>query len=83
MIRKTLVATAVLAVAALSATPASASHDHHLDLPNGGCATIPVGHQDHGSDAPGRKFHGGLHTGVPGTFAFAQGGQVSVAGGGC
>lgn len=83
MKHKITAAAAVLAIVAIPASPAFANHDHHLDLPNGDCATIPVGHQAHGEDDPGRKFHGGLHTGVPGTFAFAQGGQITVAGGAC
>lgn|GEM_PF-5854486 len=65
-----------------TAVPAFASHDHHLDTP-GGCTTIPVWHQEHGLGDPGKKVHGGLHTGVPGTFAFGQAGVVSVAGGAC
>ena len=80
---KIAVAAVALAIVALPAGPAFASHDHHLDLPNDGCATIPVGHQAHGEEDPGKKFHGGLHTGVPGTFAFDQGGQVTVSGGAC
>lgn len=81
--KKTAPAAAALAILAIPVSPAFASHDHHLDLPHGGCTTIPVGHQTHGEDDPGKKFHGGLHTGVPATFAFAQGERITVAGDAC
>lgn len=62
-----------------------AAHDHHIvNEISGTCATINVSHQDHSGEAPGKKFHGGLHTGVPGTVAFANpNNPLSVAGGAC
>lgn len=58
----TLIASGALALG-LMAGPALASHDHQLNNP-GGCHTIPVGHQAHGEDDPGNKFHGAAHKGA-------------------
>lgn len=79
----TRAAIAAAAVTALSTGPAWAEHAHHLDLPNGNCADrggagFGTG-QDHESAG---SFHAHVHTGTPGTFAFAQpGNPVAVVGG--
>lgn len=80
----TLVTTGALAFG-LMAGPALADHDHKLTNP-GGCHTIPVGHQDHGDEEPGRKFHGGAHKGPAtaedGTLGNGNS-QAKVEGGAC
>lgn len=80
----TLVASGALAFG-LMAGPALAGHDHQLHNPSG-CHTVPVGHQAHGDDEPGRKFHGGAHKGPAtaddGTLGNGNS-QVRVAGGSC
>lgn len=58
----TLVAGAALGLG-LMAGPALAHHDHQMNNPSG-CHTIPVGHQEHGADDPGNKFHGAAHKGA-------------------
>lgn len=86
-VRRTVVAGVAGSVLAL-AGPASANHDHQLNNP-GGCVDIPVAHQQHGADDPGRKFHGAAHKGpattqVTGRWVLGQGNsQVWVDGGSC
>ena len=84
----TMLVALVLAFAAMTG-PALADHDHKLLTP-GGCVPVPVGHQDHGPDDPGLKFHGGAHVGPavghkgPGEWPLGQGNsQVTVDGGAC
>lgn len=70
------------------AGPALADHDHKLQNPSG-CHTVPVGHQDHDADDPGKKFHGAAHKGPAteqqdGKWVLGQGNSpVSVDGGAC
>lgn len=84
MKRITRGALAAFAITALSAGPAFAEHPHRLELPNGNCADrggagFGTG-QTHGDAG---AFHDRVHTGTPGTFAFAQpNNPVSVVGGG-
>lgn len=83
----TLIAGGALALG-MMAGPALADHDHQVNNP-GGCHTVPVGHQAHGEDDPGKKFHGSAHKGPAteeqdGEFVLGQGNsRVSVAGGAC
>lgn len=83
-----LLAGATLAVG-LMAGPALANHDHQLNNP-GGCHTVPVSHQAHGEEDPGRKFHGAAHKGAAteqgedGRWYLGQGNSpVWVDGGAC
>lgn len=81
------IAAGVMLVGA-TAAPALADHDHQLTNPSG-CHTIPVGHQAHGDEDPGRKFHGAAHKGaatepVGDLMVLGKGNsRVSVAGGTC
>lgn len=84
-----LFAAMAAAVVGLAATPASATHPHHLDTPgtcvdrNGaGFGTGQV-HTDNTADPGDTTFHERIHKGVPGLYAFERTGQVSVAGGFC
>lgn len=80
-------AVAAAGMLATTALPAAANHDHIIVTP-GGCHTIPVSHQAHGGDDPGRKFHGGAHVGAAAGDAVERGvatlgkgnSQVKVAG---
>lgn len=79
----TAAAASLLAVGA--AGPAAADHDHQLNNPSG-CHTIPVGHQAHGDDDPGNKFHGSAHVGAATDDEGVLGkgnSRASVTGGGC
>lgn len=62
MKRILMLVSALLLTFGLMAGPALADHDHHMENPSG-CRDIPVGHQAHGEDDPGRKFHGAAHKG--------------------
>lgn len=84
----TVVATGALTVGLL-AGPAMADHDHQVNNPSG-CHTVPVGHQEHSAEDPGRKFHGAAHKGSAtepdedGRDRLGKGNsQVWVAGGAC
>lgn len=84
----TLIAVGTLALG-MMAGPALASHDHQLNNPSG-CHTVPVGHQAHGEDDPGKKFHGSAHKGPAteqdseGNWVLGQGNSpVYVDGGAC
>jgi hypothetical protein len=63
MRRITVLFTALLLALGMLATPAAAHHDHNLNNPSG-CVTIKVGHQTHGPNDPGLKFHGSAHVGA-------------------
>lgn len=86
MIKRAMMTAAAASLLALGvAGPAAADHDHQLHNPSG-CHTVPVSHQDHGADDPGRKFHGGAHKGpsVDEDGRLGNGhSQVTVAGGAC
>lgn len=86
-----MIAAAASLVVVAMAGPASANHDHQLHNP-GGCHTIAVSHQAHGTDDPGNKFHGAAHIGaatephvtIPGAYVLGQGNSlVFVKGGAC
>ncbi|MFC4801858.1 hypothetical protein ACFPA1_21230 [Neobacillus sp. GCM10023253] len=72
-------------VSALSATPAFAAHQHYLVTP--GQTVCDIGSGQTSIDDPNHggyhQFHEHVHLGTPGTFAFKQGGQVSVFKGTC
>lgn len=89
MRRIVTVAAATLLALGTMAGPALAKHPHHMEHP-GGCSDVPVGHQAHGEDEPGNKFHGGAHVGAAteedddGDQRLGQGNsQVTVHGGEC
>lgn len=81
--RMAITSVTVVALGALTAGPALATHAHHLDLPNGNCADrggagFGTG-QDHGDAG---AFHRRVHTGTPGLYAFTRpNNPVSVVGG--
>jgi len=57
----------------------AADHAHDLVTPGTTVHDIGAGQtQKCATDPGGHQFHVNVHTGVPGTFAFAQGGQVMV-----
>lgn len=70
---------AVMAAMLAVAGPALADHEHYLATPGTTVEGIGSGQTEKCSDEPGgHKFHDNVHTGTPGKFAFAQGGQVEV-----
>jgi hypothetical protein len=75
-----MLATLLASIAALaSAGVVAADHAHDLVTPGTTVSDIGAGQTDRcAADPGGHQFHIHVHTGVPGTFAFAQGGQVSV-----
>lgn len=71
--------TAVIAAMLALAGPALADHAHYLVTPGTTVEDIGSGQTAKCRDEPGgHKFHDNVHTGTPGQFAFAQGGQVEV-----
>lgn len=74
-----------LVVSAFSATPTFAAHSHYLVTP--GHTVCDIGSGQTSKDDPNHggyhKFHENVHLGNPGTFAFNQGGKVSVFKGTC
>lgn len=74
-----LTVAAVMAAMMALAGPALADHQHYLETPGTTVQDIGRGQTEKCSDEPGgHKFHENVHTGKPGKFAFAQGGQVEV-----
>jgi hypothetical protein len=72
---------ASLAVLTSLATVGIAAADHAHDLVTPGTTVEDIGAgqtANCATDPGGHQFHWHVHLGVPGTFAFAQGGQVSV-----
>jgi hypothetical protein len=72
---------ALLVVAALLAAAPSALADHDHDLITPGTTVEDIGNgqtEKCASDPGGHQFHIHVHTGTPGTFAFGQGGQVTI-----
>jgi hypothetical protein len=78
--RRLILASLLASVAALgTAGIAAADHAHDLVTPGTTVHDIGAGQtQKCATDPGGHQFHVNVHTGVPGTFAFAQGGQVTV-----
>ena len=78
--RRLMLATLLASIAALaSAGIVAADHAHDLVTPGTTVHDIAAGQTAKcASDPGGHQFHVHVHLGVPGTFAFAQGGQVSV-----
>ena len=54
------------------ASPASADHAHNLITPGTEVVDIGHGQTSQSSGAGCHKFHDNMHTGTPGTFAFAN-----------
>jgi hypothetical protein len=75
-----MLATLLASVAALGTGGiVAADHAHDLVTPGTTVHDIAAGQtQKCATDPGGHQFHVNVHTGVPGTFAFAQGGQVTV-----
>jgi hypothetical protein len=76
-----LVLAVVLAVLSSLATVGIVAADHAHDLVTPGTTVVDIGSGQTAkcsTDPGGHQFHWHVHVGVPGTFAFAQGGQVSV-----
>jgi len=72
---------AVLAVLTSLATAGLVAADHSHDLITPGTTVVDIGSGQTskcGTDPGGHQFHWNVHLDVPGTFAFAQGGQISV-----
>lgn len=72
---------AVLAALTTLATAGivAADHSHNLITPGTTVVDIGAGQTSRcATDPGGHQFHWNVHLGVPGTFAFAQGTQVSV-----
>lgn len=72
---------AVLAALISLTTVGIAAADHSHDLVTPGTTVVDIGSGQTAkcaTDPGGHQFHRNVHLGVPGTFAFAQGGQVSV-----
>jgi hypothetical protein len=75
--------TIALVLAALTslATAGLVAADHSHDLVTPGTTVVDIGSGQTSRcaiDAGGHQFHWNVHLGVPGTFAFAQGGLISV-----
>ncbi len=78
MVRRIVLLVTVVMVA-MTALPAFANHEHFLTTPGTTVQDIASGQTEKCSSAPGgHKFHENVHVGKPGTFAFGQGGQVTV-----
>lgn len=57
----------------------AADHSHNLITPGTTVVDLAAGQTAICASEPGgHRFHWNVHLGTPGTFAFAQGGQVSV-----
>lgn len=72
---------AVLAALTSLATAGVVAADHSHNLVTPGTTVVDIGSGQTsacGTDPGGHQFHRNVHLGVPGSFAFAQGGQVSV-----
>lgn len=78
--RRIALAAALAAVTSL-ATAGIVAADHAHDLVTPGTRVVDIGSGQTAkceTDPGGHRFHLKVHLGVPGTFAFAQGEQVSV-----
>lgn len=78
--RRLAMAAALAALASL-ATAGSVAADHSHDLLTPGTTVVDIGAGQTlkcASEPGGHQFHGNVHLGVPGAFAFGQGDQVSV-----
>ncbi len=72
---------ATLAALTSLTTVGIAAADHAHDLVTPGTTVVDIGAGQTSkcaTDAGGHQFHWHVHLGTPGTFAFAQGGQVTV-----
>lgn len=72
---------AVLAALTSLATAGLVAADHSHNLVTPGTTVVDIGSGQTSrcrTDPGGHQFHWNVHLGVPGTFAFAQGGHVSV-----
>ncbi len=72
---------AVLAALTSLATAGLVAADHSHNLVTPGTTVVDIGSGQTSrcaTDTGGHQFHWNVHLGVPGTFAFAQGGQISV-----
>lgn len=78
--RRLIFASLLASVATLgTAGIAAADHAHDLVTPGTTVHDIAAGQTQKCATEPGgHQFHVNVHTGVPGTFAFSQGGQVAV-----
>lgn len=67
------------------APAALAGHAHWIDTPGTCLEDVGSGQTSISDPSHGgyHRFHDNVHLGVPGTFAFDQGGQVSVGKGTC
>jgi hypothetical protein len=79
MRRLTIAASLAVVTSLATAGIAAADHAHNLVTPGTIVEDIGAGQTSTCSTDPGgHQYHAHVHLGVPGTFAFAQGGQVSV-----
>lgn len=72
---------AVLSALTSLATAGIVAADHAHDLVTPGTTVVDIGSGQTAkcaTDPGGHRFHANVHLGVPGSFAFLQGGQVSV-----
>lgn len=83
---------AAITVSAIGAvaSPAAATHAHHIDTPgacvdrNGQGFGTGQPHSDNSADPGDTTFHERIHKGTPGTFAFERDNNpVGVSGGYC
>lgn len=78
---RTIAMAAVLAALTSLATAGIVAADHSHDLVTPGTTVVDIGSGQTSrcaTDPGGHQFHWNVHLGVPGTFAFAQGDQVTV-----
>ncbi len=79
MRRFTIAASLAVLTSLATAGIVAADHAHDLVTPGTTVEDIGAGQTAKCSTDPGgHQYHVHVHLGVPGTFAFAQGGQVSV-----
>ena len=78
--RRIGLAAALVALTSLAtAGIATATHRHNLITPGTTVVDVARGQTAKcAADPGGHQFHNSVHFGTPGTFAFAQGGQVHV-----
>lgn len=78
--RRITMAAVLAALTSLAAVGmVAANHAHNLVTPGTTVVDIGSGQTSAcGTEPGGHQFHWNVHLGVPGTFAFAQGGQISV-----
>jgi hypothetical protein len=70
---RVMIALAALVTALALAAPALASHQHWIKTPAGCKEDVAQGQTRKEEGEPGgHKFHENVHTGTPGTHAFAQ-----------